>query len=103
MWIPLLIGLFAEFFNKSTKLEQFLIKVVGGGFVGLIINVMLALFLPSSITSMLLGGLVPAFAMPTINFASILTLTFIMVPFVAAFIGYLIVAASRYLGVVKVK
>jgi len=101
MWIPLLIGLLAEFFNKSEKAEQFLVKVIGGGFVGLIINIMLALFLPSSVTSVLLVGLMPAITMPTINFAAILTITFLIIPFIATFIGLIIVYAARYLGVMK--
>jgi hypothetical protein len=102
MWIPLLIGLLAEFFNKSTKFEHFLIKVIGGGFIGLIINLLLAVFLPSSLTQIFLVGLMPTYSAVAINFASILTLTFIIAPFVGALIGFAIVAAARYLGVIKI-
>lgn len=101
MWIPFLIALFAEFFNKSDKFEKFLVKVLGGGFIGLIINTVLAIFIPSA-SAYFMPGLLPAFAMPTINLASILTLTFLIAPFIAAFVGVLIVSAARYLGVIKI-
>lgn len=101
MWIPLLIALLAEFFDKSDKFGKFIVKVLGGGFIGLIINALLAIFVPSA-SSYLLPGLMPAFTMPTLNLASIFTITFIVVPFIAAFIGWIVVFAARYLGVVKV-
>lgn len=101
MWIPFLIALLAEFFDKSTTFPKFLVKVIGAGFIGLIINTLLAIFIPS-VSAYVMPGLLPAIALPTLNLTTILTFTFIIAPFIAALIGWLIVFSARYLGVIKI-
>lgn len=87
MWPAFLLGLLSELFNESTKPEGFILKGVASGMVGMILNLSLFLLLANQASS-LIGY--------EISVLSEITLEFLFVPLIAAFVGLIIVKLARF-------
>jgi len=92
MWPAFLIGLLTEFFNDSKELSRFVLKGFASGVIGIILNLALLLLI-SEQASRLTG-----YETPTLGN---ITLAFVLVPFIAAFVAVIIVKTARYLSTVK--
>jgi hypothetical protein len=87
MWTAFLIGLLSEFFGESREFVRFILKGFASGVTGLILNFVLILLI-SKQASVLIG-----YEAPTWNNISI---EFMLVPFVAAFVALTIVKSARF-------
>lgn len=87
MWPAFLLGMFSEFFNESKEPNKFLVKGLASGAIGLVLNFVVWLLFAHE-ASTLIG-----FETPTWTSISI---QFIIVPFVAAFVALIIVKSARY-------
>jgi hypothetical protein len=89
MWPAFLMGLLSEFFSDSKEPGKFIMKWLASGVVGLVLD-LVALLLISNEASALVG-------LNTSSWTNI-SLQFILVPFVAAFIALIIVKSARYVS-----
>jgi nitrate reductase gamma subunit len=87
MWPAFLIGLLSEFFNDSRELGRFILKGFASGIAGVILNFALLLLI-SKQASTLIGYETPTLTNVTVEF--------VLVPFVAAFVALIIVKSARY-------
>jgi len=87
MWPAFLLGLLSELFNESTKPEGFILKGVASGMAGMILNLALFVLIANQASS-LIGY--------EISILSEITLEFLLVPLIAAFVGLIIVKLARF-------
>lgn len=87
MWPAFLIGLLSEFFNESREISRFVLKGFASGIAGMILNLALLLLI-SNQASTLIGYETSALTN--------ISLKFVLVPFVAAFLALIIVKSARY-------
>jgi nitrate reductase gamma subunit len=87
MWPAFLIGLLSEFFNESKEISKFVLKGFASGIAGMILNFALLLLI-SNQASTLVGYETPALTNITVNF--------VLVPVLAAFVALIIVKSARY-------
>jgi len=87
MWPAFLLGLLSELFNESTKPEGFILKGVASGMAGMILNLALFVLIANQASS-LIGY--------EMSILSEITLEFLLVPLIAAFVGLIIVKLARF-------
>lgn len=87
MWTAFLIGLLSEFFNGSRELSRFILKGFASGIAGMTLNFTLLLLISKQASSLI------GYETPTLNNISI---EFVLVPFIAAFVALIIVKSARY-------
>lgn len=87
MWPAFLIGLLSEFFNESKEPGRFFLKGFASGIIGMILNFAVLLLIAKQASSLI--GL----ETPTLTN---ITLEFVLVPFIAAFVALIIVKSARY-------
>ena len=86
MWPAFLIGLLSELFNESEKPERFVLKGLASGIAGVILNLALLLLIAKQASSLI--GYTPTLTN--------ITLEFLLVPLITAFVGLIIVKSARY-------
>lgn len=89
MWPAFLIGLLSEFFGESKDPSRFILKGFASGVIGMLLNVVLLLLISEQAANL------TGFDTSTL---SNITLAFVAVPFVVAFIALVIVKTARYLS-----
>ena len=87
MWPAFLLGLLSELFNESTKPEGLILKGIASGMAGMILNLALFVLIANQASS-LIGY--------EISILSEITLEFLLVPLIAAFVGLIIVKLARF-------
>lgn len=87
MWPALLLGLLSELFRESRKPEGFILKGIASGIAGMILNLSLLLLIANKASS-LIGY--------EISLLPNVFLEFLLVPFIAAFAGLIIVKLARF-------
>jgi len=87
MWPAFLLGLLSEFFSESKEPARFVLKWFASGIIGLVLNFVVWLLIANQ-ASTLIGLETPTWTN--------ISLEFIIVPFVAAFIALVIVKSARY-------
>jgi len=92
MWPAFLVGLLSEFFGESKEPAKFILKGFASGIIGLILNFALWLLIANQ-ASTLIGLETPTWTNISIEF--------MLVPFVAAFIALIIVKSARYFANVQ--
>ena len=92
MWPAFLVGLLSEFFNESNEPKRFVLKGLASGVVGMVLNFALLLLIANQ-ASNLMGQATPTWTN--------LSLEFILVPFVAAFVALIIVKSARYFSTMR--
>lgn len=87
MWPAFLIGLLSELFDEAEKPETFLLKGLASGLAGMILNLALLLLIARQASSLI------GYDTPTLTN---ITLEFLLVPLVAAFVGLIIIKLARF-------
>jgi len=87
MWPAFLVGLLSEFFNESKEFKRLILKGFASGIIGILLNFAILLLIANQ-ASTLIGLTTP-------NWTNI-SIEFVLVPFVAAFIALIIVKSARY-------
>lgn len=93
MWPAFLIGLLSEYFTESKKLDRFLLKGFASGIVGIVLNLILWLLISDQALTLIGYTL----TLPNV------TLEFMLVPFVVAFVALVIVKSARYFSQMGIK